>query len=108
MTQFTFKEVMVLQALINGLYAEPGFSDVTISDLVNSTVLEMESVKGVLGSLTKKGAVFTDDEMRVSTDSGEMDGEVIIYLGYEFHKYHPTWAGEDGLDYVMLTTDLGK
>ena len=108
MTTFTNKESTVLQALIDGLYAEPGFSDVTISDLVATTDLTMESVKGVLGSLTKKEAVFSDDEYRVSTDSGEMDGEVIIYLGYDFHKYHKEWAADDGIEFEPLTAPTTK
>lgn len=103
MTTFTKKESTVLQALIDGLYAEPGFSDVTISDLVNATVLDMATVKGVLGSLTKKDAVFSDDEYRVSTDSGNMDGEVIIYLGADFHKHHKEWAEEDGVTFEPLS-----
>ena len=103
MTTFTKKERTVLQALIDGLYAESGFSDVTISDLVRTTDLTMESVKGVLGSLTKKEAVFTDDDYRVSTDSGNMDGEVIIYLGYNFHHHHKEWAVEDELTFVPLS-----
>jgi len=103
MTTLTKKETAVLQALIDGLYAEPGFSDVTISDLVNATDMTMETIKGVLGSLTKKGAVWSDDDYRVSTDSGNMDGEVIMYLGDSFTKHHKEWAAEEGVTFEPLS-----
>jgi hypothetical protein len=38
-----------------------GFSDVDCSDLAISTKMSIESIKGVVGSLTKKGLVNTEN-----------------------------------------------
>lgn len=107
MTTFTDKERQVLKILIENLYAEPGFSDVTVSDLITDE-LNSHAVRGVLSSLTDKGVIFSDNEYRVSTDSGEMDGEVIIYLRDAFYCLHPEWSKEEGIEYTPIIDDLGE
>lgn len=100
--EFTDKEKAVLKSLINGLYAEPGFSDVTVSDLITDE-LNSNAVRGVLSSLTEKTVVWSDDEYRVSTDSGEMDGEVIMYLNENFYGLHKEWAEIEGVAFIPVT-----
>ena len=90
-------EKIVLTALVGLLYAEPGFSDVTVSDIAKSLghgiLLEgcgksVKSVRGVIGSLTKKGlvnsyVVFPNDEEKH-----------FIRLREEHHGLHPVWGGD--------------
>ena len=60
MIKFTDKEKTVLKSLIAGLYAEPGFSDVTVSDLITDE-LNSNDIRGVLSSLTEKRVIWSDD-----------------------------------------------
>ena len=99
--EFTDKEKAVLKSLISGLYAEPGFSDVTVSDLITDE-LNSNAVRGFLSSLTEKTVVWSDDEYRISTDSGNMDGEVIIYLGENFYGLHKEWAADKGVAFLPV------
>lgn len=52
----------VYKALLDGLYAEPGFSDVDTSDLAKATGLGMNVVKGALGHLVNEELVTTVSE----------------------------------------------
>lgn len=76
-------EMQVLTALVNELYAEPGFSDVGVDELSEATGLSKNVVKGVVGSLTKKGIVSVDEEF---------DG--IVYLDSKYYYLHPEWSKE--------------
>ena len=49
-------EKKVLDTFIDLLYAEKGFSDVDVKDLAAETTLKINVVKGVVGSLCKKGS----------------------------------------------------
>lgn len=53
--------VTVYQSLLNGIYAEPGFSDVEADDLVTATELSVGQVAGALGYLVEHGLVWVDD-----------------------------------------------
>ena len=83
-------EKIVLTALVGLLYAEPGYSDVTVSDIAKSLghgiLLEgcgksVKSVRGVLGSLVKKGLVVCGD-----------DEDHFIVLRKEHYGLHPVWG----------------
>jgi DNA-binding MarR family transcriptional regulator len=64
-------ETKTLQSLIDGLYAEPGYSDVDVKDISKDLGIDTKIIRGALGSLVKKGIVQID-----TNDSGYD----IIYL----------------------------
>jgi predicted transcriptional regulator len=78
-------EEQVLTSFINGLYAEPGFSDVDAKDIAGWINVDIKSVRGSLGSLVRKGIVGID-----STDAGYQ----IIYLNEGYWYLHPEWKRE--------------
>ena len=59
-----------------GFYAEAGFSDVTFHDLAAGIGENVKTVKGIIGSLTKKGYTWTDNS----------PGEHIIYATIKGYK----------------------
>ena len=75
----TEMESQCLQALIDNLYAEAGFSDVDAKDISNVTKLPIKQVRGVLANLVKKGIVEIDDPGC---------GFQIIYLREEHYNLH--------------------
>ena len=81
----TTLEQKALTKLINGLYAEPGFSDMDASDLV-SEGMDIKQVRGVLGSLQKKGIVYVQEP----NDGGYK----IIDLNEGYWYLHPHWKDE--------------
>ena len=84
--QLTEMETATMTSLISLLYAEPGFSDVDAKDLSKDTGIPMNSIRGVLSSLTKKGLIWMDDPGA---------GFIIIYLSEQFYYLHPTWSTEN-------------
>ena len=85
-TQFTDLEKQVVESLVSLLYAEPGFSDVDVHDISRDiTTLPTKIVRGVLGSLVKKGVITID-----TNDSGYD----IIYLMESHWHLHPEWKKE--------------
>jgi hypothetical protein len=81
----TVLEQKVLNQFINGLYAEPGFSDMDASDLV-SEGMDIKQVRGVLGSLQKKGILSIQDP----NDGGYK----IIDLNEGYWYLHPHWKDQ--------------
>jgi predicted RNA-binding protein (virulence factor B family) len=79
---FTDLENKVLTAFINGLYAEPGFSDVDANDISQDINISTKQVRGALGSLVKKGVVT------IHTNDSNYD---IIYLNESHWYMHPKW-----------------
>jgi transcription initiation factor IIE alpha subunit len=79
----TARESVVLESLISGLYAEPGFSDVDAHDLSRQTGIPTKSIRGVLSSLVKKGIV--------SIETGGNEEYELIYLNDGYHYLHPEW-----------------
>jgi hypothetical protein len=79
---FTDLENKVLTAFINGLYAEPGFSDVDANDISRDINIPTKQVRGALGSLVKKGVVT------IHTNDSNYD---IIYLNESHWHMHPEW-----------------
>ena len=88
MTQFTQLEDKVLSSFIKELYAEPGFSDVSPQDLAKITKIPMSSLRGILGSLSKKGAIDIWDKEDLGSDAD------IVYLQEAFYYLHPEWKEE--------------
>jgi hypothetical protein len=82
----TKMENQVMEAILDGLYAEPGFSDMGVQDMIQETGISKRSIGGVMGSLTKKGLISID-EVGASCP--------IIYLSYDFYYLHSEhWANE--------------
>lgn len=67
----TTRENKLLQALIEALYAEPGFTDVDVNDLARSTKFSVEVTKGLVGSLVKKGILDTIEIDNLDTPKWE-------------------------------------
>lgn len=79
-------ETKTLQSLVDGLYAEPGFSDVDVNDIAKELNISTKIIRGSLGSLVKKGIVSLDEN-----DSGY----VIIYLNTNYWPLvNENWAEE--------------
>lgn len=55
--KLTELESKTLNTFVGCLYAEPGFSDVDVSDISECTGISTKSIRGALGSLVKKGVV---------------------------------------------------
>jgi hypothetical protein len=79
-------ETKVLETFIFNLYADPGFSDVSPQDLALETNIPMKSLRGILGSLTKKNIIHIEDKKYMGTDSD------IIYLQEDYFYLHPEWS----------------
>jgi predicted transcriptional regulator len=79
-------ETKTLNAFIGGLYAEPGFSDVDVNDLSKELEIPTKVLRGVLGSLVKKGIVSVDE------NGGGYD---IIYMREKYwYLVNEDWANE--------------
>ena len=79
-------ESLTLTAFIGGLYAEPGFSDVDVNDLSKELEIPTKVLRGVLGSLVKKGIVSVDE------NGGGYD---IIYMREKYwYLVNEDWASE--------------
>ena len=83
-------EEKVLTALINGLYAEPGFSDVSDVDLVQQTEIPAKSIRGVLGSLCKKRIIFQCTARELGIEGQGFN--TLVYLQEKYHYLHPEWS----------------
>jgi predicted ATP-grasp superfamily ATP-dependent carboligase len=81
----TVLEQKALTRLINGLYAEAGFSDMDANDLVTEE-MDIKQVRGMLGSLQKKGIV--------SIQEPNDGGYKIIDLNEGYWYLHPYWKDE--------------
>ena len=79
-------ESKTLNTFVSCLYAEPGFSDVDVKDLSDELGISTKIIRGVLGSLVKKGVVTIDN-------NGQ--GYDIIYLTTPYwHLVNEYWAEE--------------
>ena len=79
-------ESLTLNAFIRGLYAEPGFSDVDVNDLSSILGISTKVLRGVVGSLVKKGIVFVDENTC---------GFDIIYMREKYwYLVSEEWASE--------------
>jgi hypothetical protein len=92
--QVTKLEKQVLEALAKGMYAELGFSDMGYPELREDTGLTNKVLRGVVGSLSKKGLVSIDDrDGSWGIDSKDVDMH-IIYLTEETLGLVEDWVGE--------------
>lgn len=79
-------ESKTLTTFIGGLYAEPGFSDVDVSDLSSELEISTKVLRGVLGSLVKKGIVS------IENNGGGYD---IIHMREKYwYLVNEEWASE--------------
>ncbi len=92
-------ETRILREFIAGLYAEPGFSDVSPEDLTLDGELTLQQVGGVLTSLQTKGVIFVE----TPADHQIMGNDyTFIYLDDSAYCYHREWADESGIEFVEL------
>ena len=87
----TEMESQCLQSLINGLYAETGFSDVDANDIREWTDIPIQQVRGVLANLVKKGFI---------TIESNGTGYQIIYLRPEHYRLHSSRWVEDYAEFM--------
>ena len=59
--EVTKLEKKVLEAMAEGMYAEFGFSDYGLPELIDDTKLSARILRGVGGSLVKKDLIYIDD-----------------------------------------------
>ena len=105
MIQLTQLEAQVLKSLINGLYAEAGFSDVDAKDIAEWINTPIKSVRGALGSLVKKGIV----QLEETKSWGRKDGNMgIIYLNRNHYYLHPEWKNEREWNENEILIDLNN
>ena len=81
-------ESLTLTAFIRGLYAEPGFSDVDVNDLSSILEIPTKVLRGVLGSLVKKGIIFIDE------NSGGCGYDIIYMRESYWYLVNEEWAAE--------------
>jgi hypothetical protein len=85
-----------LNTFISKLYAEPGFSDVGAEEIAEGTGLKINTVKGVIGSLVKKGIIDPDpnagDHNRRDLGGNKLQSFNILYLNEEYYGLHPQWT----------------
>ena len=77
-----------------------GYSDTSVDDIANGINVNINSVKGSVGSLTKKGIIFV-------SDLGEGIG-TIVYLQDDYEYLHPEYKDYISQQYAdggMLDTD---
>ncbi len=86
----TKNEKQFIDTLISLLYAEPGFSDIDVTDMAKKMKCGVGTVKGIMGSLVKKGLIEEPDS----------DFAGIIYLANSLYHYHPEWKGETWIENV--------
>ena len=84
-------ETKTLTTFVGCLYAEPGFSDVDVSDLSEVTGFSTKSIRGALGSLVKKGVVTVNPN-----DSGY---DIIDLNVRYWHLVNESWAEE--AEYIL-------
>jgi DNA-binding MarR family transcriptional regulator len=82
-------EIVVMEGLINNLYAEPGFSDVCAKDLAEVTGIPTSTIRGVLSSLVKKDLIWISEEQRFM---GRVEIPPLVYLSEEHYDLHPEWS----------------
>lgn len=92
LTGLTQMEKQVLTALIDGLYAEAGFSDVDAKDLSNEKEIPMKVIRGVLGSLVKKNIIWIDNDAEYQ----------IIYLMSDYYGLVPNHVRELDIEPIQI------
>ncbi len=99
-------EKQVLEAMAKGMFAEFGFSDYGLPDLINDTGLSAKVLRGVGASLVKKG--FIDIDNREDEGYKNNTSMHIWYLSGGMETLVPHWVDEamHSYDYqVKLITE---
>ena len=93
---FTKKEKAFLNDFICLLYAEYGFSDVTVDDFTCTSKFnphwKSEVVRGLIGSLSTKDVLWTWEE----------GGFIFIILSEEFYGLHEEWAAATDMEFIPV------
>ncbi len=101
-TGLTDLEKKVLTALADCMYAEWGYSDAGATDLAEATGISMKSIRGVIGSLSKKGLVEVEDRSdNGGYKSNDPSWEPIIYLYNDAQALVPHWQDEIGFKTII-------
>lgn len=82
-------QTQVLQKLIDNLYAEPNFTDVTVEDLSQYTQISIKKVRGVVSSLVNKGIIYIENTL----DNEEKQS--FVGLKGSFWYLHPDKEWQD-------------
>jgi hypothetical protein len=96
-------EKQVLEAMAEGMYAEFGFSDYGLPELIDDTGLPAKVLRGVAGSLVKKELIFIDDR----EDEGYKN-DTSMHIWYLFDGMEalvPEWKEEQELEEVQLVVE---
>lgn len=96
----TMLETLFVKNLIPMLYAETGFTDVEVKEISGKMGVEVDSAKGVLGSLVKKGICET--QLHAPTELRRVGKRLkLVTINYEFialapdyYHLHPNWNKE--------------
>lgn len=91
--QVTKLEKLTLEALAKGMYAELGYSDMGIAEVAQDTGLDRKVLRGVAGSLEKKGLISIDDRSSEGYKN-QMDMH-IWYLTAETEGLVDHWVGQE-------------
>lgn len=93
-------ETSFVTTLIDALYAEPGFTDCDVKDISEGMNVSVETAKGVLGSLVKKGIVDTqeadhadfvfDKKSKKPLKVKRVTFDLVI-LNDNYYYLHPNW-----------------
>ena len=98
----TVLEKQTLQAIIDGLYAEPGFSDLDVNDLVRPVGKSTRVLRGVLSSLIKKGFIHIDDSCGNGVYQLIYLSESKYYLHYQWKDDSPWYENPENKTYEQL------
>lgn len=77
-------ENLFMTSFVNNLFAEKHFSDVTVREVAANIGKSIKIVRGVVGSLIKKGLIDVDGVDGVKKMS-------IVYLKEEYFNLHNNW-----------------
>jgi hypothetical protein len=95
-------EKQVLEALASEMYAECGFSDAGLGEVVEGTGLPVNVVRGVMSSLIKKDLLYVWDRQ---DDWGVNARDPYMHIWYLTNKTKglvKEWVGEQGVEAVEL------
>ena len=85
----TVNELQVLLLIIEGLYAEPGFSDITIEDIASQAVIPPQVAGGIISSLVKKGVIWVEE-----FEANFNPPMYFYHLKEDYYYLHASWYAE--------------
>ena len=93
--EVTELEKQVLEALAGEMYAEPGFSDAGLPEVLGITKLTSQVVRGVASSLIQKGLLDIDRRDNEWDVNANEPMEQIWFLDGDAWGLVPHWVEED-------------